>query len=164
MRKFVRINVDYITKIIETEATKGTKGLLELSQTTFNKCYGYSTKMLCDAAKITPNNFQAQFKSHIEFKTIKKIGKFWYINPDHLFCGDIALQNYYADKFNKNELKHNSELTLEEHKQIQNNKDKGIAETKSNKDKLIKELQEEIKLLKEQSKNPPEDSLNNPPL
>lgn len=120
MRTSIKLSTEFIKHLIEIEASKGTKGLILLSELTYNKCIGYSIKRLCEAAGITPSNFQSQFKSHIANNTIKKIGKFWYINPNHIFYGDAKTEAVFTSLFNNNKLKHLSELSLEDLAEIKN--------------------------------------------
>jgi hypothetical protein len=147
MDRFMRIELEYGEWVLENECSRAYRAIYTLVRLNYNKCIGYKTKRLCEAGGIIPNNFAREFKKHIEYGTIKKINGLWYINPGHIFYGDTITESYYQNCFDNNILK---EPTLEELKQRQNNKDKKIAETKSNKDKLIKQLQEEIKLLNEQ--------------
>jgi hypothetical protein len=148
MDKYMRIEDNYHEWLINTHYSKAFKAICILVRLSFDKCPGYRTKRLCEAAGILPNNFKQQFDSHIQYGTLKKINGLWYINPGHIFCGSAAAEAYYQECFNSGNL---SEPTLEDLKLKEERRKSREALTKSNKDKLIKELQEEILLLKQQN-------------
>lgn len=146
----MRVELEYGEWVLENECSKAYKAIYTLVRLSFNKCIGYKTKRLCEAGGIIPNNFAREFRKHIEYGTIKKINGLWYINPGHIFYGDSITEAYYQDCFNNNNL---SEPTLEDLKLKEEKRKLREAETKSNKDKLIKELQEELFLLKQEKED-----------